>query len=256
MPRFFLRLSFKGTGYAGWQIQENAVTVQEKLNNGLSVLLNQQIITIGCGRTDTGVHAKQFYAHFDVKDDIDDRAKLVHRLNSILPVGIAIHELIPVSGHLHARFDATERTYEYFISTGKNPFLKEFTMQCHNIPDINLMNEACAYLVQQADFSSFSKSSTQVKTNICHIRKAEWEMRQGLLVFTISADRFLRGMVRAVVGTLMDAGVSKIRPDKIPAIISMKDRSEAGVTVPACGLFLSGIKYPFLSPITPMAFPA
>jgi len=256
MPRFFLRISFKGTGYAGWQIQENAISLQEKLNNALSILLNQPVSSIGCGRTDTGVHARQFYVHFDHDPGIPQPQKIVHQLNSILPHDISIHELISVQNDQHARFDAFERTYEYFITTSKNPFLKEFAMFCHNIPDIDLMNEACTHLLQQGDFTSFSKSNTQVKTNICHVSRAVWENRNGLQVFTITADRFLRGMVRAIVGTLLDVGVGKIPPSRINEIIETKNRSEAGVTVPACGLYLTQIKYPFIEPIVSPSFPA
>ena len=256
MPRFFLKLSFKGTAYAGWQIQENAVSVQEKLNDALSTLIGRPVMTTGCGRTDTGVHAKQFYVHFDAEDTIDSPEKLVYSLNAILPMDIAIHELIPVEAKQHARFDASSRTYEYYISHGKDPFLKEFTMFSYSKPDIGLMNEACIHLLQLGDFSSFSKSNTQVKTNVCHINRAEWETRNGLLVFTISSDRFLRGMVRAIVGTLLDVGASKVSPGKLPIIIAMKNRSEAGMTVPACGLYLSKIEYPFLTTSVPMTFPA
>jgi len=256
MPRFFLRLSFKGTAYAGWQIQDNAISVQEKLNNALSVLMNYPVVTTGCCRTDTGVHAKQFFVHFDTAAAIEQEEKLVYSLNAILPGDISVHQLIAVADDQHSRFDANSRTYEYFISTGKNPFMKEYTMHSYTLPDASLMNASCLYLIQKEDFSSFSKSNTQVKTNICHITKAEWETRNGLLVFTISADRFLRGMVRAIVGTLLDIGTSKLPVDVLPEIISSRNRSEAGVTVPACGLFLSRIEYPFLPPSIPMIFPA
>ena len=256
MPRFFMRMSFKGTAYAGWQIQENAMTVQEKLNYALSILLNQPISTIGCGRTDTGVHARQFYVHFDYETEISQLQKIVHQLNSILPTDISVQELFPVLEKQHSRFDAFERTYEYFITTSKNPFLKEFAMFCHNIPEMDLMNEACSGLLQQGDFSSFSKSNTQVKTNICHVSRASWENRNDLLVFTITADRFLRGMVRAVVGTLLEVGTRKIPPSRINEIIGFRNRSEAGVTVPACGLYLSQIKYPFIEPVFSPYFPS
>jgi len=256
MPRFFLKLSFKGTAYAGWQIQENAVTVQEKLNVALTTLLGHSVSTTGCGRTDTGVHAKQFFVHFDSLDQISNPGKLVYSLNAILPTDIAIQDLFEVETGQHARFDATSRTYEYFIATHKNPFLKEYTMFSQIKPDLSLMNEAAGHLLKQGDFSSFSKSNTQVKTNICHISKAGWEAKDGLLVFTITADRFLRGMVRAVVGTLLEVGNSKINADKLIEIIALKNRSEAGVTVPACGLYLSRIEYPFISSSVPMTFPA
>ncbi|MDQ3050974.1 MAG: tRNA pseudouridine(38-40) synthase TruA [Bacteroidota bacterium] len=256
MPRFFLKLSFKGTAYAGWQVQENAVSVQEKLNAALSILLNKETATTGCGRTDTGVHAKQFYVHFDADVITVPYEKIVYALNAILPNDIAIESMFPVADDQHARFDASRRIYEYFISTSKNPFLKDYTMFSVSRPDINRMTEATHFLVRKTDFSSFSKSNTQVKTNICDITRADWEVRNDLLVFTITADRFLRGMVRAIVGTLLEIGASKIPPHRIMEIIELKNRSEAGVTVPACGLYLSQIDYPFLESTRPNSFPA
>ncbi len=255
MPRFFLRLSFKGTAYAGWQVQENAVSVQEKLNAALSILLNNETATTGCGRTDTGVHAKQFFVHFDAEEETVPFEKLVYSLNAILPNDIAIEKIFTVAGNQHARFDASSRTYEYFISTSKNPFLKEYTMFSVMQPDIGRMNEAARCLIRKTDFSSFSKSNTQVKTNICEITRADWQVRNNLLVFTITADRFLRGMVRAIVGTLLEVGAYKIPAERINEIIELKNRSEAGVTVPACGLYLSQIDYPFLQPTPPIPFP-
>ena len=254
MSRFFLRLSFKGTAYAGWQIQDNAVSVQEKLNNALKQLTGDNISTIGCGRTDTGVHAKQFYAHFDTAKPISSR--FLYQLNAVLPFDIAVQEIIPVESSQHARFDATERCYEYYLHTKRNPFLNDYSHFTHPAPDITLMNQACVYLLQQGDFSSFSKSNTQVKTNICHVRSAGWETRDDLIVFTIVADRFLRGMVRAIVGTLLDVGHSKIQPDQVSQILASRNRSEAGATVPASGLYLSAIRYPFIEPIAINSFPA
>jgi len=256
MPRFFLRLSYKGTAYAGWQIQENAVSAQEKLNHALAILLKSEIATTGCGRTDTGVHARQFYVHFDFETVIEDGTKFCNQLNGILPNDIHIQELISVANESHARFDATRRTYEYFISPGKNPFLKEFAMLMHVPPDLERMNEACSHLLRHGDFTSFSKSNTQVKTNVCHITKAEWTTRNGLLVFTISADRFLRGMVRAVVGTMIEVGQNKLSPPEIAEIIDKKDRSEAGASVPACGLYLTSIEYPYIQPVNIFQFPS
>lgn len=256
MPRFFLRMSFKGTAYSGWQIQDNAISVQEKLNHALSTVMGYAVETIGCGRTDTGVHAKQFFTHFDVPEIPVTNERFFYSLNSILPPDISIHEIIPVKDNNHARFDATSRTYEYFVNTGKNSFLREFTMFTPVIPDIALMNEAASHLTGTGDYSSFSKTHTQVKTNICEISKATWEQRKGLFVFTITADRFLRGMVRAIVGTLLDAGISKIEPARIREIINSKNRSEAGVTVPACGLYLSEIKYPYIPDSVLLNFPA
>ncbi len=256
MPRYFLHLSFKGTEYAGWQIQENAISIQEKMNTALSMLNGSAIQTVGCGRTDTGVHAKQFYLHFDTTQEISDTVKFLYQLNSILPFDIAVHDIIPVADHRHARYDATERIYEYFLINIKDPFLNGYTYFTHPEPDIDLMNKACNHLLKQGDFSSFSKSNTQVKTNICHVTKASWERRKELLVFTIAADRFLRGMVRAVVGTLLETGFGRIPPDKIVDILASRDRREAGMSVPASGLYLSAIKYPFLDPVSINPFPA
>lgn len=253
MPRFFLRLSFKGTAYAGWQIQENAITVQEKLNIALTTLSGHDVMTVGCGRTDTGVHAKQFYLHFDAQKQPGNR--FLYQLNSILPSDIAVQEIIPVGDEQHARYDATERCYEYFIITAGNPFLNEYTHFTYPEPDIDLMNKACTCLIQKGDFSTFSKSNTQVKTNICDVRKAIWEKRNNMLVFTITADRFLRGMVRAIVGTLLDVGNTKIRPEEVASILESRNRSEAGATVAASGLYLSAIRYPFLKPVPVLSFP-
>jgi tRNA pseudouridine38-40 synthase len=230
MPRFFLRLSFKGTLLTGSEVQ-----------------------TVGCGRTDTGVHAKQFYVHFDTTRQLSDR--FLYQLNAVLPIDITVQEIIPVEDQKHARYDAVERCYEYFITTARSPFLTGFAHFTHPVPDMELMNEACNFLVKQGDFSAFSKSNTQVKTNICDVRYAAWEIRKDLLVFTITADRFLRGMVRAVVGTLLEVGNTKITPEKVSEIIASRDRSEAGATVPAEGLYLSAVRYPFLEPVSIIPFP-
>jgi len=256
MHRYFLRLSYKGTHYSGWQIQENAISVQEKLNQALSLILDENIQSVGCGRTDTGVHAKQFYAHFDCSRIPADAEKVIYQVNAVLPYDISIAELIPVDADAHSRYDATSRTYEYFIAGYKNPFLKEFAMHGFMNPDPDLMNEACSHLFNYNDFTSFSKSNTQVKTNICTITAAKWVVKNDLMIFTISADRFLRGMVRAVVGTMIDIGTGKIDPDKMAVIIESKNRKEAGFSVPACGLFLSKIEYPYLSNISSPSFPA
>lgn len=256
MHRYFLRLSFKGTNYSGWQIQENAISVQEKLNQALSLILDEDIQSVGCGRTDTGVHAKQFYAHFDCSDIPLDTGKIIYQLNAVLPYDISIAELIPVTKDAHARFDATSRTYEYFIAGNKNPFWKDFAMHGFMNPDPDLMNKACSHLFRYNDFTSFSKSNTQVKTNICSITEAQWVVKGDMMIFTISADRFLRGMVRAIVGTMLDIGTRKIEPDEIAAIIECKNRKEAGSSVPACGLFLSKVEYPYLPKISSPTFPA
>ncbi len=256
MIRYFARLAYKGTNYSGWQIQENAVSVQEKLNQALSVILNIDILTTGCGRTDTGVHAKQFYAHFDFPEQIQNIPKIMHQLNSILPNDITVFEIIEMDKNAHSRFDAISRTYEYFLSLNKNPFTKDYSMNGFMQPDIHLMNEACTQLLLHTDFSSFSKSNTQVKTNICAISHASWQLKSDMMVFTITADRFLRGMVRAIVGTLLDIGTGKNSPSKMVEIIISKNRREAGTSVPANGLFLSSVIYPYLTPVNSTNFPA
>ncbi|MBL0342599.1 MAG: tRNA pseudouridine(38-40) synthase TruA [Bacteroidetes bacterium] len=254
--RYFIRLAYKGTNYSVWQIQENAVSVQEKLNQSLSVILNQDILSTGCGRTDTGVHAKQFYAHFDCFEQIADPKKVLHQLNSILPSDISVYDILEMESGAHSRFDAMSRTYEYFIAKTKNPFAKEFSLHGYMNPDMALMNEACLYLLKHNDFSSFRKTNTQVKSNICTIASASWSRKSEMLVFTITADRFLRGMVRAIVGTMIDVGTGKIQPEKISEIILSKNRNEAGASVPACGLFLSNVVYPYLPVIQQSSFPA
>lgn len=255
MSRYFLRFSFKGTRYAGWQIQDNALAVQEVLNDALKTLLKHETNTTGCGRTDTGVHAKQFYAHFDSNSELGDPVTFIYRLNAILPDDIVIHELVKVADNAHARYDAFSRTYEYFISTSKDPFLKEFVMVSYGSYDIQKMKLACSYLVAQRDYSSFSKTRTQVKTNVCHITEAFWELKGQMLVFTITSDRFLRGMVRAIVGTMLEVGMGKMEPENLISIIESKNRSEAGVSVPANGLYLVQIRYPFLEKVQSLKFP-
>jgi tRNA pseudouridine38-40 synthase len=262
--RYFIELSYDGTHYHGWQIQQNAVSVQEVLNEKLSVILRQPIETTGCGRTDTGVHAKEFFAHFDVVGFIDDSSlfiakqngngydpstmnhepKTVRSLNSILPKDIAIKNIVPVAAGAHARFDATLRSYEYHIHFNKDPFKNGYSWELRDRPDIELMNIAASIIMEYTDFGCFSKSNTQVKTNICKIKKARWETLGDGIVFKISADRFLRNMVRAIVGTLIMVGKHEIEPDAVRAIIESKNRSNAGTSVPACGLYLTEIKYP------------
>jgi tRNA pseudouridine38-40 synthase len=219
------------------------------------VLIDKDITTTGCGRTDTGVHARQFYAHFDLNDELVFNEKLIYSLNAILPDDIVVDDIIKVENDAHARYDAVSRTYEYFIAYGKEPFLREFTLHSYSDYNIDKMNECCSYLMAHSDFSSFSKSNTQVKTNICKITEAKWEHRCGLLVFTITADRFLRGMVRAIVGTMLDAGTGKMEPAGIDAILKSKNRAEAGVSVPACGLYLTEVIYPYLPLVKAFKFP-
>jgi tRNA pseudouridine38-40 synthase len=245
--RYFIRLSFKGTAYSGWQIQDNAVSVQGKLNDALTVLAGSPVETTGCGRTDTGVHATLFYAHFDTDSAIEDIARFLYSANAILPADIALKELFSVAPDAHARYSATGRTYEYMITNTKNPFLKDYTHYTSATPDLKSMNEACQLLLGTRDFSCFSRSNSGTTNFICDIRSAEWKFRDELLVFTITANRFLRGMVRAVVGTMLDIGYGKMSPQSITELIASKDRSKAGASAPAAGLFLCGVEYPFVT---------
>ncbi len=237
-------MAFKGTLYHGWQIQDNALSVQGELNDALSKVLGQKIETMGCGRTDTGVHAKNFYAHFDNIEEISDTEKTIYKVNRILSNDIVCYELYQVDLNAHARFDAISRTYEYYIRRYKNPFLTETSYYFSGDLNLNLMNQACLILYNHIDFSCFSKSNTQVFTNNCKIINAFWQEKDDTLIFTIKADRFLRNMVRAIVGTLLEIGREKITLENFNEIILGKNRSNAGYSVPASGLFLTKIDYP------------
>ena len=250
MPRYFLELSFKGTKFSGWQIQDNANSVQAEINQALTVLGGKPTECVGCGRTDTGVHALQFFAHFDLKE-MKEEQQFLFQLNSILPLDIVIHQLHPLHEDAHARYDARARTYQYFIHQSKNPFINEYSWHRSYDFDLKKMNEACHLLFAHEDFSCFSKSNNQQKTNLCTITKAEWTKQNELLVFTITANRFLRGMVRAIVGTLLQVGTDKMSVDEFNEVLIKGDRKEAGASVPALGLFLTKIVYPFLETSTP-----
>ena len=244
--RFFLQFSYNGTRYHGWQSQPNAITVQETLTKALSVVLNQEKMDImGAGRTDTGVHARQMFAHFDYENSIDVKTT-VHKLNSYLPKDIAVSDIIEVSENAHARFDATQRTYEYHINWTKNVFLDELSWYYAKQLNVEAMNEAANLLLNFTDFQCFSKVHTDVNTFNCKITHAKWERIGDQLIFTISADRFLRNMVRAIVGTLVYVGLGKISKRDFIAIIESKDRKKAGFSVPAHGLYLTQIKYDFI----------
>jgi tRNA pseudouridine38-40 synthase len=242
--RYFLRLSFNGKDYHGWQIQDNAHSVQGELNRALSLLLGKNVETIGCGRTDTGVHAAKFFVHFDT-EEIGDEGRFVYKLNSILPGDIAIQSVFPVEDDSHARFSALSRTYIYRVYETKDPFLRDRAYFFSHQPDIVRMNNFAALLKNYTDFSCFSKSRTQTFTNNCVIKFAEWKRVGAEILFTIKADRFLRNMVRAIVGTLLEAGIDKLDEEGFIRILESKDRSEAGVSVPAHGLYLVDIEYPF-----------
>jgi len=244
VKRYLLRLAYNGGSYAGWQIQQNAVTVQSVLDKALSVFLRVGICTVGCGRTDTGVHAREFFAHFDFEGEIADCNLFLTGINAILPHDIAVYELFEVADNFNARFSAVSRSYEYVISTKKNPFLKGFSKQVFKNPDLAKMNDACLYLIGKQDFTSFSKVNTQVKTNICNVFSAKWSAGNDTITFQISADRFLRGMVRAIVGTCLMIGNSDQSPDEMKRILSLKNRSFAGEAVDPSGLFLTKVEYP------------
>jgi tRNA pseudouridine38-40 synthase len=246
MPRYFIQLSYNGTAYHGWQVQENTtLTVQETLNTMLSMLLNEPVSVTGCGRTDAGVHAADFYAHFDANADLPAAGgKWIYRFNQALPPDIAVSGIYKVRDDANSRFDAISRTYEYRISRKKDPFGINASWFLHGGLDVAAMNKAAALLFDHTDFTSFAKSNTQSFTNNCKIYKAEWKEEGGLLVFTISADRFLRNMVRAIVGTLTEAGKGKMSTEEFVKVIESKNRSNAGFSVPACGLYLTKVEYP------------
>ena len=245
--RYFIHLAYNGTSYHGWQIQPNATSVQETLNKAFSVLLQSEINLMGAGRTDTGVHAKEMYAHFDFEASIDI-PNLVHKLNSFLPKDIVIYNIIPVHDDAHTRFDATKRTYEYRIHQFKNPFVDELSWYFHQPLDIDLMNEAAKLLFNYTDFECFSKVNTDVNTFDCTIFEAHWKRGENdQLVFTISANRFLRNMVRSIVGTLVNIGLHKITIEDFAQIIESKSRDKAGFSVPAHGLYLTQITYDYIS---------
>lgn len=242
--RYFIEFSYNGKNYFGYQIQPREISVQQELEKALSTLLRQEIKTTGAGRTDTGVHAKKMFAHFDTESAPDHN--LVYKLNSFLPDDIAVKRIFEVKDDFHARFDAAYRTYEYYISSEKNPFAQDSSWQMWRRKlDIDLMNEACKILFEYEDFTSFAKLHTDNKTNNCKIYKAFWEQNGAELKFTISADRFLRNMVRAVVGTMVEIGNGKIKPEELRKIIEKKDRNSAGTSAPAQGLFLVDVGYNF-----------
>jgi tRNA pseudouridine38-40 synthase len=240
--RYFIELSYNGKNYHGWQIQPDAISVQEKLNNAISTILQEKIQVVGAGRTDTGVHASQMFAHFDIEKEL--KGDIIFKLNSILPNDIAVYKVFLVDAEKHVRFDAISRSYEYKIWLGRNPFLLDFSWQIHSQkPDVHLMNEAAKLLLEYTDFQTFSKVKTDVYTFNCDVTEAFWEINGNELVFHISANRFLRNMVRAIVGTLVDVGLGKISTDGFRDIIESKNRGNAGLSVPAKGLFLTKIKY-------------
>lgn len=243
--RYFIELAYNGTNYHGWQYQPNASSVQETLNKALTLLLKTTIDVVGAGRTDTGVHAMQMFAHFDTPTQIDVPV-YIHKLNSFLPKDIAIIDIQQVHDTAHARFDATKRTYEYHINTQKEVFEIDGSWYYPAKLNCNVMNDATKILLKHTDFECFSKVNTDVNTFNCKIQDAHWQQNGTKIMFTIAADRFLRNMVRAIVGTMINIGTGKVSLQEFEAIIESKDRKQAGFSVPAQGLYLTKIEYDYL----------
>lgn len=251
--RYFIYLSYDGTAYHGWQVQPNGESVQETIQRALSTLLRTETSITGAGRTDAGVHAAMMVAHFDADESQLPKSKrdeqspldyLVYRLNGMLPADIAIKRIIPVAADAHARFSALARTYYYYVHTCKSPFLRDRSWRLVSVPDFEAMNRAAAMLMEYTDFTSFSKLNTDTKTNICHVRSARWtQLSDHEWRFEITADRFLRNMVRAIVGTLMEVGRGQLTLDGFRQVIEQKNRCAAGDSVPARGLFLVNVEY-------------
>lgn len=242
--RYFITLSYDGTRFHGWQVQPNGISVQGELQRALGLLLRQEVSVTGAGRTDTGVHASMMVAHFDLDKPLDDPAQLTYKLNRLLPQDIAVQRVEPVADDMHARFSATSRTYYYYIHTVKSPFLRHYSCELHYPLDFARMNEAAALLVQYDDFGAFCKSHADVKTTLCRVTRAEWvPVGDGQWRFEITANRFLRNMVRAVVGTLIDVGRGRLSLEGFRQVIEGRRRTEAGESMPGNALFLTHITY-------------
>lgn len=246
--RYFLKLAYNGFPFFGWQRQHDEISVQEMIETALEILLKSEITITGCGRTDTGVNASLYYAHFDYhkKWTESEKQNLVYRLNAILPEEIAIYDLFQVADDAHARFDATLRTYRYYLSTQKDPFLYPFVYKYFKSLDIEKMNEAATLLLKTENFASFTKKSKEIAHYRCTVTDAFWTKKEKLLIFEISANRFLRDMVRAIVGTLLEVGLNKITIEEFQEIILKENRSKAGMSVPAHALFLTNVRYPYI----------
>ncbi len=241
--RYFIQLAYNGAPFNGWQIQPEAPSVQQELEEALSKILRHPINVVGCGRTDSGVHASKFFAHFETHKKIDAKS-LLFKVNCIISFEIALYKIYKVDSEMHARFSANSRTYHYFINPIKDPFYFKTSWFMHQDLDLVKMNQACAHLLGSHDFTSFSKLHTQTRTNDCTISEAKWEKIDNQLRFTITADRFLHNMVRAIVGTCVNVGKGKITPLDFKEIIELKSRQKAGASVPAHGLFLVDVTYP------------
>ena len=241
--RYFAELSYKGTAYCGWQRQPNAPSVQQTIEEALSTILREQVEIVGAGRTDTGVHAAFYVAHFDTASPIVEPEKFVYHLNALLPEDMAVSRLYAVGDDAHARFDATEREYRYYVQRHKDPFTRATTWQLTAPLDLEAMNKAAEVLLRTEDFTTFAKLGSNNTSNICHIYRAEWvEIECGMVVFIFRANRFLRTMVRAVVGTLVDVGRGKITPEEFADIVASRDLSRSSSSAPAPGLFLTVVK--------------
>ncbi len=247
--RYFIHLAYNGTNYCGWQTQPDLPTVQYTLEQALGTLLRQPVAVVGCGRTDTGVHASDFYAHFNYDETAPsatplDTLQFTFKLNTFMPTDLAILEIFPVRDNAHARFDAIARTYQYHVSDQRLPFCQGLYSRIYFHPDLDMMNRGAEILMEYEDFTSFAKLHTQVKTNICHLSHARWKQEGDQWVFTIRSNRFLRNMVRSVTGTLLDVGRGKLTLDGLREIIESKNRCAAGVSMPPQGLFLTRVEYP------------
>ena len=242
MPRYFLELAYKGTDYSGFQLQDNANTIQAEVEKAFEILHKQKVILTGSSRTDSGVHALQNYFHFDYNESIN--AQFIYKMNAILPADIVVKKLTPVAGDAHCRFDAVAREYRYYIYRYKNPFLKERAFFFPYRMDIDLMQQAALVIKEYLDFTSFSKRNTQVKTFNCIIQESKWGMEGDCLVYYVSANRFLRGMVRALTATMLRVGRGKISLNELRDIIEAKDCTKASFAVPPHGLFLISVNYP------------
>lgn len=241
--RYFMNISYAGTNYHGWQIQSNAVTVQSVVNDSISKIVREPVNVVGCGRTDTGVHASKYVLHFDVVQAIPDCNKFLYRINSVIPADIVVHQVEQVLDSCHARFDANLREYHYFFLLTRNPFLHQFATRLVKTPNLDLLNSAAKLVLQQHDFASFCKAHGANKTTICDVSDCSWSLQNDFLIFKIRANRFLRNMVRALTGTMLDIGFGKRTLGEFQQIFDAKDRSSAGLSVDPNGLFLTGIWY-------------